>query len=262
MVIINSKTCTGCGLCVKDCISNALSLENGKAAYSGQCISCGHCAAICPSSSVSLPDYDMADVEEYDNRLFDIDPDKLLRSIKFRRSVRDYEDKKIPVDIIEKLLNAGRYTATGSNRQGCRFVFVQDQLQTLRDLVWQSIEAAVSNPEKELDWFHEPMTRFLKMRSESGTDYLFRNAPCVLYIAADSSIDAGLAAQNMEMLAAANGLGALYNGFLVRAASLAPETRDWLKVSDRPIQACMLLGYPNVKYQRTAPRRKADAVLL
>jgi nitroreductase len=47
------------------------------------------------------------------------------------------------------------------------------------------------------------------MRKSIGMDYLFRNAPAVLYVAADSAVDAALAAQNMEMAAVAQGAGPL-----------------------------------------------------
>ena len=39
-------------------------------------------------------------------------------------------------------------------------------------------------------------------------DFLFRNAPAVAFVAAERADDAGLAAQNMELVAASLGLGA------------------------------------------------------
>ena len=48
--------------------------------------------------------------------------------------------------------------------------------------------------------------------ADSKQDYLFRNAPAVLFIASEANIDAGLAAQNMELMGVSLGLGFLYNG--------------------------------------------------
>ena len=62
----------------------------------------------------------------------------------------------------------------------------------------------------------------------------------------------------MELSAISQGLGFLYNGYLTRATNLNIEARNWLDLKDKPIAICMLAGYPNRHYQRTAPRRLAD----
>ena len=94
--------------------------------------------------------------------------------------------------------------------------------------------------------------------ADSKQDYLFRNAPAVLFIASEANIDAGLAAQNMELMGVSLGLGFLYNGYLRRAAEMNPQVLDWLGVGEKKIEACALLGYPDITYKRTAPRRAAD----
>lgn len=50
----NSDLCTGCGLCVSDCLPKAMKII-GAAAQSGDgCFFCGHCVSICPEGAVSL----------------------------------------------------------------------------------------------------------------------------------------------------------------------------------------------------------------
>lgn len=260
MVLIDKVSCIGCGNCVGDCVGNVLSLDDGKAVYAGQCIQCGHCVAICPTNSVSIPEYDMADIEEYNEDSFKVSGDKLLRAIKFRRSIRRFKEQKIERKKLEAMVQAGRYSATGSNMQKCGFVFVQHELDTLKDMVWSGIEQAVKSDAADDNRMLTAMKGFVSMRKETGVDFLFRNAPCVLYITADSPLDAGLAAQNMEMIAVSQGLGILYNGFLQRSTPLNPEACKWLGMSDSPIQACMLVGYPEVTYKRTVPRKTADVI--
>ena len=260
MVEIHREACIGCGECVKDCISGALSLKEGKAVYAGACIHCGHCVAICPAQAVSIPAYDMDEVEPCRADAYRIDADTLLRAIKCRRSIRHFTAQKIAKEKLTAVVQAGRYTATGGNRQGCCFVLVQDELQTLKDTVWKGIEEAALNASASSKESTLSMNRFLTMRNERGIDFLFRNAPCVVYITAESPIDAGLAAQNMEMMAVAQGLGVLYNGFLQHATSANPNALGWLGVSDAPIRVCMLMGFPQTTYQRTAPRKKANVI--
>ena len=74
MIEINKEKCIGCGACVKDCPGKALELKDKKAEYIRKCIQCGHCVAICPVNAVSIPDYDMAEVEEFDKDSFVLDP--------------------------------------------------------------------------------------------------------------------------------------------------------------------------------------------
>jgi nitroreductase len=199
----------------------------------------------------------MQDVEAYDKERFGFNIENFIHTVKFRRSIRQYKSKPIERERLERIIQAGRYTATGANRQACQFVVIQDELTAFKEVIWSGIEAAVKNSTDTPPNMLTSLRRFTDMRT-SGTDYLFRDAPAVVYIAAESTVDAALAAQNMEMAAIAQGLGVLFNGFLVYAASMNPAACEWLEVKNKPIAVCMLMGYPRVTYQRTAPRREAD----
>ena len=259
MTVINNEKCIGCGSCISDCVFGALKIENGKATLDGQCIKCGHCVAICPSQAVSIPEYEMSEVEDYDRNRFAIDMDNLLYTIKFRRSIRHFTEQPVEHEKLENIVQVGRYTATGVNRQSCRFVVVQDSLKELKTAIWNGIDEALKQP----DSFKEDDLKSLQRLSNWRTkniDFLFRNAPVAIYIAADSVVDAALAAQNMELAAISQGLGVFYNGYLVWLTSMNPVATEMLDFQGKQIAVCMMVGYPNVKYQRTAPRRKADVV--
>ena len=95
MVNIDNEKCIGCGLCVSDCVADNIVIENGKATLINSCLQCGHCVSICPMNAVTIPDYDMNDVEDFDEKRFGFDIDNLMHTIKQRRSIRQFEDKKI-----------------------------------------------------------------------------------------------------------------------------------------------------------------------
>ncbi len=257
MVNIDINRCTGCGNCVDDCVAGNIRLENGVATCINSCILCGHCVAICPSEAVSILQYDMADIEAFDKNRFKLDPDNLLHSIKLRRSIRQYAYRPLEREKLQQIAQAGRYTATAVNRQECRFIMVQDNLTEFKALIWGGIERSLKSTSAESTGALARFKEFVDLRS-TGTDYLFRDAPVVLYIAANNAVDAALAAQNMELMALSLGIGALYNGFLVYAANESPEAQAWLGTQDKPIQICMLMGYPRVSYRRSAPRKPAD----
>ena len=260
MVVIDEKKCIGCGLCAADCIAQNIVIEE-KARVKQDCFQCGHCVAVCPQGAVSIPEYDMADVEEYDADSFTLQPEAVLHSIKFRRSIRNYKPEAVPEDVLRTLAEAGRYTATAKNSQSNGFVFVQNEMAELKDRVWQFIDDIAHKDIREIDKAFLPYLVFNQRRKkDAGDDYLFRNAPVVLYVVSDSALDAGLAAQNMEMMGVSLGLGMLYNGYLARVSDANEELKQWLGIGDRTIRACMLLGYPAVHYARTAPRKTADVI--
>lgn len=257
MVRVDQEKCIGCGLCAADCLAFNIVVENGKAGVKNECLECGHCVAVCPTKAVSIEGYDMDDIEEYEENSFTVDPENLLRAIKFRRSIRFYKEEKVTEKDLKMLAQAGRYTATAKNNQDCYFVFVQEEREELKERVWGFIDAMGKHVDKAL----LPYVAFNRRRKADPTDdYLFRNAPVVLFVTSDWPVDAGLAAQNIETMANALGMGALYNGFLARIADANEELKKWLGIEGKTIKACLLLGYPDRNYKRTAPRRNGNVI--
>ena len=261
LVEIDERYCIGCGRCVDDCVGANLEVEGVTARVKGLCILCGHCVAVCPTGAVSIPSYDMADGATCVPAGAAVDPRTMLRVVKSRRSVRDYLPNTIEQDTLRLVLEAGRYTATAKNAQGCRFIVVQDELDELKRLVWDGIEGMLALPAADKPRWVKLYKPFLVDAQAGLQDFLFRNAPAVAFVAAERADDAGLAAQNMELVAASLGLGALFNGYLCRAAEELPAVKAFLEAENKPLQICMLLGHPAVSYRRTAPRRAGDFVM-
>lgn len=260
-VHVNQELCIGCHACVSDCPGNAIQLEEKKAVVMKPCISCGHCVAICPVNAVSIPEYEMGEVENYQKEAFTIEPAAFLKAIKFRRSIRNYKEEKIESEKIKRILDAGRYTATAKNMQACTFVFVQEELEIFKKLVWEEMPQIVDTLKKAFPDYAKLFQYFyLKWKKDSKDDSFFFNTPAFLVIASDNPLDAGLAAANIENMAVAEGLGALYNGYMMKMISSSPKLKEWLLVGEKHISCCMLLGYPAVSYKRTAPRKAAHIV--
>ena len=218
MVQINKELCIGCGKCVKDCPVFCISITDHKASASGELHELR--SLCCPKEAVSIPGYDMDDVEIYDKTTFSLEADTLLRAIKFRRSIRDYKPLPIEKEKLQKVLQAGRYTATAKNNQDCHFIFVQKELAALKQQVWILSKTTPTPTTITPQPIRFPHFFLQSAQADCKDDYLFRNAPVVAYITSDWPLDAGLAAQNMELMAVALGLGALYNGYLARITNL------------------------------------------
>ena len=138
MVSIDQNKCIGCGMCVKDCFFGVLSLQDKKAVISGDCFHCGHCVSVCPTDAVTIPDYPMEEVREYDESC-NMDPENLLHFMQFRRSVRQFRKEPVPLEYMQNILEAGRYTPTAANRQDVSYILVKENLEEFKKIVWDGL---------------------------------------------------------------------------------------------------------------------------
>lgn len=255
-VKIDIEKCVGCGLCCKDCPHHVLVLQKGKATMLAEkCLECGHCVAICPKDAFTMSGYDMNEVKTYDKNLFGIDEDILLNTIKFRRSVRHYKDRQVEKEIIHKIIEAGRFTPTGSNKQRIRYIVAQESIPMFENEALKIF--------RKLKRLLEIVSKFIKLpydisRHELKPGFFFHGAPTVLFIISDDDVDASLASMSMELMAEAMGLGTLYVGLFIVAAKLSKRIRKELGLAKKEkVVTCLAMGYPDVKYMRTVPRKKA-----
>lgn len=259
MVEILKEKCIGCGQCVKECFPNCLTLIDGKAHANHTCIECGHCYAVCPTNAICLPEQSEEGVIEFDNSKPTIDSELMLNFIKSRRSIRNYQDKKIQTPVMEHILEAGRFTPTGGNVQDVHYIFIQENLDSFKKMVWDGLDSVIRGTEQD-HTIQERYRLILQNICEAyaggtGEDRLFFNAPALLIVLSNSALNGGLASSNIELMANAEGLGVLYSGFIQMAISVNPAACEYLKIHPEQIKSCMLIGYPNVSFRRTVPRK-------
>lgn len=261
MLQFDLSRCTGCGLCTTDCYFHAIQLKQGIPVFQGECIQCGHCYALCPENAISITGYPHDDVvEARDGQA--VDAEQLLYTLKQRRSVRNYLPIPVEQEKLARILQAGRYTATGANSQEFRFVVVQDQMEEFRTKLWRGMEQRIAAYGDQVPDDQRYLAEALKRYQAERFDRILWNAPCAVLIASNHkwSWDAGMASQSMELMAVAQGLGALYNGYLLHAVKSDTALRQWLGIPDVPVKTAMLLGYPVVQYQRSAPRKPINVI--
>ena len=269
MFNVDKEKCIACKQCINDCPVSDITLEENKANIKNKsCIKCGHCIAICPTKAVSTSDYNMDEVIEYNNEDFKVDADNLLNFIKFRRSVRSFKNKKVEKEKIEKIIEAGRFTQTATNSQDVGYIVVTEKLDELKELAFESLNEKgqyildnLTEDTKHLKRYATLWRLFYRMYKKDPikNDKLFFNAPSVIIVTANNELNGALAASKMDLMVDALGLGTFYSGFLQVATNGNDKILNLLGINDnKKVVACMVIGYPNVKYKRTAPRKDAS----
>ena len=257
VIEIDTERCTGCMQCVQLCVTQAIDVVGGRAAPSARgCISCGHCAAICPVGAVKLPQYPQWDPEPYTSQRYDVDPDQLLRMMQFRRSIRRFTGEKVSRRQIDKLLQAGCAAPTGSNRQQVRYVVLDEQLPQIEERIFASLARYAARRGRE-----GMQRRYEDFLQDRQKDTLFYGGSQMIAVLAPQVVDGCLAAANIELMAHAMGLGALYCGFAQCAIAENDALRAFFGVTDDlQLATCLVLGHPAVHYRRPAPKKPAEVV--
>ena len=249
-VSINKEKCIGCGKCVNDCVSEKIKLVNGKAEYMYErCIECGHCYAVCPVNAVTMENFRDYESEEAFN-FTEIDSDNLLSAMKSRRTIRRFTDKTVSTEDIEKIIEAGRYCPTGTNSQDFAFTVLRKTASEIEEdcvKVFRFLKNSAT-----------PLSKYLKNMTIDD-NFFFKGSTAVIIVSGKGNTSSCLASSYMELMASSLGIGVLYSGFFVAAAKLNPKIRKKLCLpkGHSPV-TCLVLGYPDIKYKRIPPRKKAE----
>jgi nitroreductase len=150
----------------------------------------------------------------------------VLEAIRDRRSIRKYKDDPVEDDKLEKVLEAGRWAPSASNKQPWHFIVVRD-----------------------------PGTRNT-MANQHTYGRFMAESPVVIVVLGDPEAhpkyylaDPHNAVQNMLLAAYAQGLGTCWMG--VRDTSIEPKFKKLLDIPDKyRVICCVSLGY-----SRTTPTK-------
>ena len=260
MIIIDRDRCIGCGLCAGDCLARAIHISEGKAEVIRDCFACGHCVAICPLDAVRFEgeEYDMADVEPL-GAGFGIDARTMLHAVKTRRSIRHFKKEAPSREQLQMILEAGRFSPTASNAENVSYMVFAEETGELSRIAMEELRSYRDDPQRFAEVFPPPMTT--KRIDFDYDDFFFKGAPAIILTISPHTVNAAIATANMELQAVSLGLGALYVGFFTRLAAGSGRIRAYLGLRDTDkVATCLAVGYPDVKYQRTVPRKKAKVL--
>lgn len=270
-MLVNKEKCVGCGLCIRDCLRNTIFMRDGKAEIDvSGCIKCGHCIAVCPQDAVTLGSVENAKWNSDESGLdrgSAPDAEAFLDFLKFRRSIRQYKKQEIESEKMEAIIEAGRYSPTAGNRQQNRFIILKENVEQVREASVKVLKDAAEDHTIDLgtrEIYRKSWARMYDDYTAGRRDRMFFDAPAVILIVSDESnhyaeIDGGIAASRMELQANALGLGVCYIGFLNTAMEFDGRIKELAGLKEgEKLAVAFVTGYPDVEYQRPAPRKPAN----
>ncbi len=285
--IIDSEKCIGCGLCIKVCPYETISLVDGKACVTGEkSLNCGHCVAVCPVSAVRVTtleplNYLSFRMENDWIKQGSVDTGHLVQLMASRRSCRNFKDKPVDRKILEDLIAIGTTAPSGSNSQEWTFTIVPDRTQIdvfgdhvltffrklnrmARIAPLRRVLSLLGKDELEhyYERYSERMEELIKNWETKKKDMLFHDVQALILVGAteDASCpqeDALLATQNILLAAHALGLGTCLIGFAVVALARDQSIGKALGLArTENIYSVIAVGWPDERYHKIIPRKK------
>lgn len=248
IIQVDKNLCIGCGLCSGDCPVNNIIIKEKKAVIKSQdCIKCGHCEAICPKAAITLTGFSEKTMEITEEST--LNPKDLLMALKTRRTIRNFKDREVPLEIIQQIIEAGRVTPSAKNAQNVSYIVLGEDKGKYE-------EVAVK--------FFRKIQGFAKLWMKDARevtiddDFFFKKAPVAIMVVTKDKVSGSLAAGNMALMAESYGLGVLYSGFFTSVANYSRKLRRILNLKHGDnVVTTLVIGYQNVKYRRTTKKEEA-----
>lgn len=290
VITIDRSLCKQDGICAMVC-PEGIFVQQEKLAipellYEEDCIACGHCVAICRHSAISHSEFEPTAVRAIQ---FEQMPstEQVMEMLKSRRSIREFRDKPVEKQSIERIIDGSRCAPSGHNSQSTEFLVVQD-----KDVLKQVSALVIEYFKFEIKRFANPFFRTLALLAnqemaesgldelsgfkriikmfETGADPILNDAPVLLAFHAHrnivfADINAQLALQNASLVAHSLGVGHFYTGWVLSPCR-APMARAWnQRIPDllgippeNQLYGALALGYPIPKFKRMIERKRAQ----
>lgn len=185
-----------------------------------------------------------------------------LSAIGARRSIRKFQDREIPREVVEQILQAGANAPSAKNRQPWRFVVVTAReragmLDAMREgVAWMAANSLeIGSSQYTIDVMAQaPATVFvINPEGKAPSEGLAPYGDRFLEMVDIQSV--GAAIQNMCLAATSLGLGSLW---ICDVFSAYDQLMQWLGMQGQLV-AAVSIGYP-LESPAARPRKKLEAL--
>ena len=190
-----------------------------------------------------------------------------FENIMTRRSTRKYLDKKVSQELLDKIIETGRYAPSGGNNQSNHFLVIQNK-QIIAHLV-KMVEKAFSKMEITENMYRS-LQNSINLSKKGGYVFCY-NAPVLIIVAnkkdyGNNQADCAIALENMMLEANELDLGSCYINQL-KWLNEDQEILSYLQSlgmnEDERVYGSLIVGYPDTndgKPLRKALPRKGNEV--
>jgi nitroreductase/NAD-dependent dihydropyrimidine dehydrogenase PreA subunit len=265
MIQVDPEKCKKDGLCREECPVAIIDwgkhggfpemIDGGEK----NCLVCGHCVAVCPNGALSHKLVPLEECPTIDEKLR-VDLDQVTQLLRSRRSIRNFRERPVEKEKIERLIHIARYAPTGGNLQ-----LVHWTVFTSREAIWKMASLAIEWIRKLMETVPlaslPPYMPRIVAGWDSGKDTVLRNAPVVLIASSpkqdpNGMVNVTLALSYLELAALPMGLGTCWAGILQRALQSYEPLREMVALPEGHTNHYpMMLGYPKFRYFRLPERR-------
>jgi nitroreductase/NAD-dependent dihydropyrimidine dehydrogenase PreA subunit len=281
---VNPDLCNLCLACVRTCPADMIRERDGRLKIGRvACLGCGHCVAVCPQGAITVDEPGPGDDEYLPVEAPDLTPAQLRRLLLQRRTIRQFEPRPVPREVLQEMLDAARWAPTAANCQCVRFTVITTP--ALRDEVAAEVTAFYRAYNEALEdrahsaerlaalglnpefGMHPHMLAavpaFLK-NVAGGRDRLFFGAPAVVIVHADRgevlpATNCRLATFAVVLMAEPLGLGTCLTAYASEALAALPALRARLGIPEsHDVHDVFAAGYPAEQFRLVPPRRPSE----
>jgi len=288
-ICIDQIRCNGCGRCVEVCKDFNFRISAGKAEITSNplfgCVACGHCMAICPTDAIKICGRELSadDLFILPAKETNATYEQLLALLQKRRSIREFADKPVEREIIQKILAAASTAPMGIPPSDVHLMildspgkvrkFSEDFCNFLLSLKWlvSGWFLAVMRPvwgktiDQMMREFVKPIIRVYTESMTRRIDLVTYDAPLAIYFYGSPYTDPAdpLIAATYAMIAGESlGLGTCMIGGIhpfIQYGGKAKQLREKYGIKFKSREGLFVIfGYPKVKYLKGIRRTFAS----
>lgn len=191
-------------------------------------------------------------------------------SIITRRSTRKYLDKEVSQELLEKIIETGRYAPSGGNSQSNHFLVIQNK-QIIDHLV-KMVERAFSQMEITENMYRS-LQNSINLSKKGGYVFCY-NAPVLIIVAnkkdyGNNQADCALALENMMLEANELDLGSCYINqlkWLNEDQKILSYLQSLGMNEDERVYGSLIVGYPDTNdgkpLRKVLPRKGNEVTRL
>ncbi len=281
---VDVKRCVRCGRCVTSCPMGILKCKEGPAAFTSDaedlCIYCGHCIAACPEDAVCIAELPAEMFPTLHGAAANIG--QLQELFDGRRSIREFEERPVEREKIERILTAVATTpvACGGNPPPVTVINGRERVAKLIPPMmefYRKFSKGMTSPLfrplfrlmmgkhmfKAMSEFMPMVTRMVEYYDATGNDCMTWGAPSLLLFhtppgSVGATFDPVICCTYAMIAAHAQGLGTTMIGMAPPFINKNPCVKKELGIpAGNNVLISLIVGYPTLRYSRGIRRTVA-----